>query len=138
MTANSIFDAPVPLEDEEQAEFVLWLEQVGLKFTAVPNHTYNPHKSQQNKNRKLGLRRGFPDMIVLVPHWQSKDGQGHFLAIEMKRIKGSSTSTEQKSWIAELNMIGATGVEAHVAKGANEAIGIVASYLHPETNISPF
>lgn len=136
--SSSVFDEPIPLEDDEQIEFVQWLEDTGLKFTAIPNHTYNPHKSQQNKNRRLCLRRGFPDMIVLVPHWQSKDGQGHLLAIEMKRVKGSSTSSEQKAWIAELNLIGAAGVEAHVAKGAAEAIAIVANYFHPATNISPF
>lgn len=130
--------AAVPTEDQEQIEFVQWLEQNKLKFTAVPNHTYNPHRSQQMKNHRLGLRKGFPDMIVLVPHYMSKDGRGHLLAIEMKRQRGSTTSPEQKLWIASLNMLGAVNVEAHVCKGAQDAIFAVCRYIHPETNISPF
>ncbi|RDH76368.1 VRR-NUC domain-containing protein [Mycolicibacterium moriokaense] len=138
MAKRNQFAPPVPYEDEEQATFVGWLELVGLKFTAIPNHTYNPHHSQQNKNRRIGLRKGLPDMVVVVPHTHSKDGRGHLLFIEMKRIKDSSVSSDQKLWIAALNMMGAEGVEAHVAKGANEAIAIVSKYIHPATNISPF
>jgi len=138
MTKVDPFALPVPSEDDEQQNFVSWLDQVGLRYTAVPNHTYNPHKSQQNKNRRLGLRKGFPDMIVLVDPDKSKDGHGHFLAIEMKRVKRSDTSPEQKAWVGAINALESPDVEAAICKGAQEAIWMVSKYIHPATGISPF
>lgn len=128
----------VPLESDEQITFVDWLDLVGLKHTSVPNSTWTTSWKQKSHNKNMGLHAGFPDLIVVVPHWQSKDGRGHLLMVEMKRRKGGVVSPEQKVWISELNLMGADGVEAHVAKGADEAIAIVSKYIHPDTNISPF
>jgi hypothetical protein len=110
---------PVPTEDEEQINFVQYLELRNLKFTAIPNHTYNPHRSQQLKNYRLGLRKGLCDMLVVLP------GIG-LVFVEMKRVKKSVTSSEQRSWIEALNTC--PGVAAHVAKGCDEAISIIESY----------
>ena len=132
------FKVPVPTEDEEQQTFIDWLDLVGLKYTAVPNNTYTPHMAQKMKNRRLGLRKGFPDMIVLVDRDKSKDGEGYFLAIEMKRTKDSTTSPEQHAWIDAINALGSDNVVAYVCKGADAAINTVTHYIHPATNISPF
>lgn len=128
----------VPLESEEQIVLVNWLDLVGLRHTSIPNSTYTTSWKQKRHNKNMGLHPGFPDLVVCVPHWQSKDGEGHLLLIEMKRRKRGVLSPDQKAWIAELNMLGAAGVEAVVCKGAEEAINLISKYFHPATNVSPF
>lgn len=127
-----VFELPVPTEDDEQYTFVEWLDLVGLRYTSIPNHTYNPWKSQQNKNRRLGLRKGFPDMIVLINPHRSKDGEGHLLAIEMKRKKGGKVDPEQAKWLGALTGLESPNIHATVAKGADQAIEFVNQYLRPE------
>lgn len=106
----------VPSEDQEQIAFVDYLEIRGLKFTAIPNHTYNPHPSQQRKNYLLGLRKGLCDMVVILP--------GIGLAfVEMKRLRDSTTSIEQHEWIAALNALPAT--EARICKGCDAAVAFI-------------
>lgn len=117
---------PVPTEDQEQIAVIQYLELNGYKFTAIPNHTYNPHHSQQHKNRVLGLRRGLPDLLVIA--------HGHLVFIEMKRQRGSVTSPEQKEWIKALNEV--ANVEAIIAKGAAEAIAYLET-LRPKTQPKP-
>ena len=122
----------VPLEDDEQIAFVSWCEDRGLKLSAIPNSTYTPHHSVKARNRRLGLRPGFPDLVVLVSPKQSRDGEGYFLCIEMKRIKLSKTSDEQKAWHTAINELGTLNVQAYVCKGADAAERIVRGYLKPE------
>ena len=122
---------PVPLEDEEQIEFVQWLELVGLRFTSVPNSTYTKSWSQKSHNTAMGLRRGFPDMIVVIPPHRAKDGQGHLLCPEMKRRQGGTLSAEQKGWISALNALGSANIEARECKGCQKAKEFVLEYLIP-------
>lgn len=113
---GSKYPAIIPTEDEEQIEFVNYLVIRNIKHTAIPNHTYNPHHSQQNHNKKLGLNKGLCDVLVALP--------GVGLAwVEMKRIKGSVTSDEQKEWIRVLNLC--PGSEARICKGHLEAIQFI-------------
>jgi hypothetical protein len=115
-TNTNVTKLPALTEDQEQINLVAYLEIRGLKFTAIPNHTYNPNFSQQIKNKRLGLRKGLPDMLVVLPSIG-------LIFIELKRTKGSTTSPEQRSWIAALNTC--PGVEARVCKGAAEAIAFI-------------
>jgi hypothetical protein len=116
MTRIKNFPAIIPSEDEEQIEFVKYLQARELKHTAIPNHTYNPHRSQQNKNKKLGLNAGLCDVLVALP--------GIGLAwVEMKRIKKSVTSEEQKEWMRVLNLC--PGSEARICKGWREAVAFI-------------
>lgn len=116
MTKIKNFPAIIPSEDEEQIEFVKYLQVRELKHTAIPNHTYNPHRSQQNKNKKLGLNAGLCDVLVALP--------GIGLAwVEMKRIKKSVTSEEQKEWVRVLNLC--PGSEARICKGWREAVAFI-------------
>ena len=124
MTTNT-----TPLEDAEQTDFVKWLEINDLKFTAIPNNTYTKYMSQKVKNHRVGLRPGFPDMVVLVPPDRSLDGEGYFLVPEMKRIKGSTTSEEQKAWIEAINNLGVLNITAMVCKGSEAAKSFVKHYL---------
>lgn len=109
-----------PLEEDEQATFVEWLEFQGLKFSSIPNSTYTTSIKQKVKNTKQGLRPGLPDLLIIIPNLG-------LLFIEMKRQKGSSTSQHQKDWIHELNKL--DGIQAKVCFGCDEAIEFVSSIL---------
>ena len=84
-----------PTEYEEQKKLVQYLELKRLKFTAIPNSTWTPSFAQKNKNRAMGLRAGFPDMIIVLPNNQ-------LLFAELKRKKGGVVSNEQNEWIKTL------------------------------------
>lgn len=110
---------PVPSEDAEQVTVVQYLETRGMKFTAIPNHTWTPSIKAKVHNKRIGLRAGLPDLLVVLP-------DTGLLFIEMKRTRGSTTSPEQKAWIETLNTI--PGVVAGVCKGAEEAIKLIEMY----------
>lgn len=110
----------LPSEYQEQLVFVQWLELNSLTFTAIPNSTYTPSMKQKVQNRRMGLRPGFPDMVVAIP-------QVGLLCVELKRQKRGVVSPTQKEWIETLNTL--PGVEARVCKGADEAIAFVQEYL---------
>ena len=110
----------IPTEEEEQMALVEYLELKGLTFTAVPNSTFTRSWKQKAKNKRTGLRRGFPDMIIVLPN--------KLLMCELKRKKGGVLSQYQKSSINTLNNI-SDSVEAIVCKGANECIDYIENYL---------
>lgn len=109
----------IPTEDVEQRVFVQWLRLHNLPHFRVPNETFTKSWAQKNKNKALGVSAGVPDLFVAIPHVG-------LVGIEMKRTKGSVTSQAQKDWLAVLNDL--PGVEAHIAKGAEEAIKIIEAY----------
>lgn len=111
-----------PIEEIEQIHFVQWLELMGYKFTAIPNSTYTKSMNQKMKNKRLGLRAGFPDMVIIAG--------GVFMWIEMKRIKNSTISPYQREWIEALT---AAGVPGKVCYGAEEAIAYVKSVVSQAT-----
>lgn len=104
----------VPLEEFEQMKFVMWLEDHGYKFTAIPNSTFTRSWKQKLHNKAMGLRAGFPDMVVIVGD--------QLVAIEMKRRKGGAVPAEQAEWISALND---AGVMAQVCKGYDEAVTFI-------------
>jgi len=126
-----------PLETVEQITVVQWCELNGLKLTAIPNSTYTKSWNQKRKNHAEGVRAGFPDLIVLVAPRQSKDKQGHMLCVEMKRQKGGVVSEVQKEWHKALNGLSSPHIEAVVARGAQEAIEYIGSFLK-STPSNPF
>lgn len=119
----------IPLERDEQIELVQWCEDRGLKITAVPNSTFTKSWKQKNTNRLTGVRAGFPDLVVLISPEQSKDGEGYFLCIELKRQKGGALSDVQKSWQSAINGLGCPNVQAYVCKGATAAQTVIEHYL---------
>ena len=116
---------PPPTEFQEQSALVEWLEFKRLKFTSIPNSTFVPKKDnakfwgQLNRNKASGVRKGFPDLVVLTPN--------KLLFIEMKRTKGGQTSSEQKEWLESLKLYPC--VEVTVAKGCEEAISFIQQYV---------
>lgn len=111
---------------------------MGLKFTSIPNNTWTPSGAAKAKNRREGLRPGFPDMVVLVPPERARDGLGRFLCVEMKRVKGSDVSADQRRWHAHINALRIDGIEAVIAHGAAEAIEYVSGFLKAGDRGSPF
>ncbi len=101
-------------EDAEQQIFVKWLDRQGYKYTSIPNSTYTTSWLQKTKNTAMGLRAGFPDMVVIAG--------GKFMCVEMKRAVGGVISPRQKAWISAL---AAAGVPVAACKGAVEAIRFV-------------
>ena len=113
-----------PLEAEEQVTLIDYLEIKNLKFTAIPNSTFTKSPKQKIKNWKQGLRKGFPDLIVIVP---CGDGKKRLVCIELKRTKGGVLRDDQKEWIAAIDECEQTG--AFVCYGATEAIDLIDSLL---------
>lgn len=109
---------PIPTEDVEQMAFVHWLLLKGYTFTAIPNSTYTKSWKQKVHNRDMGLRAGFPDLVIVA--------EGKFMCVEMKRTIGGTLSPAQKIWIEALKN---AGIPVTVAKGAEEAIAFVQSVV---------
>lgn len=126
---NSPFDVPIPTEDDEQIAFVGWLELVGLRFAHIPQSTYTKHMGVKMRNQRLGVRPGVPDLMILVPPHRSKDGEGHLIWVEMKRRKGGVVSKEQRDWLVAFTALESPNIEAHVAKGWDEAREAVLQHL---------
>lgn len=118
--ANSL---PVPTEAEEAKILVAYLRVHGLMFTHAPNETGSSPEARRRavRMKQQGTSPGFPDYTIVVG--------GHLIFIELKRVRGSSTSAHQKAWIEALNQV--DNIQAFIAKGAGEAIAIVNKYLNP-------
>lgn len=106
-------------EYQECLIFSDWLRLKGLKFSHVPNSTFTKSWNQKIKNKRIGVSSGVPDYMVCT-----KKG---LLFIEMKKKKGAYLTENQKQWIYSLNKI--NGVQAFVAKGADEAILFVEKFI---------
>lgn len=109
----------VPLEIHEQMAFVDCLELLKtqgkiLLYTALPNNTFTKSWKQRMKHNREGVRRGFPDLVVVTPD--------RVIFIEMKRVKGGTIQPEQKEWNKALK--GKT-TEAYICRGADEAMKIL-------------
>lgn len=90
-----------PLESEIQRSVVDWLalhERMGrLMYFHIPNG------GQRNvivaaKLKRLGTRKGVPDLCIISPN-------GPVCFVELKSA-GGSLSSEQKAWIAALDICG--------------------------------
>lgn len=117
-----------PLERFEQSALVDWLEAQGLLFSSTAQSTYTTSWNQKRLNHATGLRKGVPDMLIVIPPERAVDGSGRVIFVELKRVKGGVVSPEQKKWIAALNAVGGT-VDAFVAHGADEAIEEIARVI---------
>lgn len=117
-----------PLERFEQSALVNWLEAQGLLFSSTAQSTYTTSWNQKRLNHATGLRKGVPDMLIVIPPERAVDGTGRVIFCEMKRQRGGVVSPEQKKWIAALNAVGGT-VDAFIAHGADEAIEEIARVI---------
>jgi len=111
----------VPTEHSEQVTFCKWLDLIGVAYYSIPNGS-NKSLTAQRKFKAEGLKPGVPDICCLLEGGKS-------VYIEMKRKKGGTVSQHQKEWIERLKVL---GFNAHVCKGAGEAIETIEKYL-PES-----
>ena len=118
---------PPPTEYDEQCAFVDWMEIKGLRFTAIPNATYTESWTQKAKNKRMGLRPGLPDLLVVVPAEKSNTGGAALLFVEMKRQKGGKVEDSQEAWLATLNQV--KNVEGKICRGFDEATAFVGQFL---------
>ena len=107
----------VATEAEEGRALVAFLRIKGYTFTHIANETGSGQGAsfQGIRNKQQGTSKGFPDYLIITK-------SNKLIAVELKRLKGSNTSAEQKEWILRLNM---AGVQARVCKGATEAIEFI-------------
>lgn len=117
----------IPTEYDEQCALVEYLELKGLLFSKTAQETFTRSWGQKMKNRKSGLRKGLPDMFIVIPAEKAICGLSILLAIEMKRVKGGRVSDEQLEWIKSLSEV--PGVRAVIANGFDQAKKIVDSCL---------
>lgn len=120
-----------PLEEEEQKAFVSWCRLRGYVVQHSGNEiggSTSAMKARAVKMKKLGTSKGFPDLLVFVPFSGIGDEIDAYqpLAIEMKRVKGSTTSPEQLAWGDVLEK---SGIPFRVCKGCQEAIDFVAEVI---------
>lgn len=101
-------------EYEEHVAFIQYLDTRGIPYFHVPNETYTKSWNVKRKNRAMGVKKGVPDIFMLV--------KGRLASVEMKRLKGGVTSPEQKAWIQMLND---SGIPSRVCKGCDAAIAFV-------------
>ena len=120
-----------PTEYDECATFVDWLRLNNIPHSHCANESQSGTRNAMIRGarlKRIGQSRGVWDYDVFVP---IKGITGEVdcyqqLKIEMKRIKGSSVSSEQKEWGKIYEM---AGIPCKICYGADEAIRFVEKYL---------
>ena len=108
-----------PTEYEECVAFAQYLDLRGLLFTHIAQETFTKNWGTKIKNKKMGVRKGFPDYAICH--------NNKLLLLEMKRKKNSRISPEQDNWLKKLAKV--QGVISAVCYGADEAIKVVEEEL---------
>lgn len=118
-----------PLEHEEQASLVRWCAlhewhepRLAMLF-AIPNGGPRA-KSAAGKLRAEGVRAGAPDLMLAAPGVDAA-----VLFIELKRLRGSSLSDDQRMMLAKLNR---HGYRAVMCRGWVAAARVICEYLGRE------
>lgn len=114
-------------EMQEQITLIKWTQQPSirqqypeLKFLFhVPNERSD--KVQASVLKKMGVRKGVPDLILPVP-----SGHYHGLFIEMKKV-GGVVSDDQLWWLEHLR---ANGYAIAVCYGWKKATEVLLWYLN--------
>ena len=114
-----------PLEETEQQAFVIWLDSqiskgADIIYSAIPNSTFTTSWNQKRLNKAMGVCPGLPDLFIITANH-------NLLYIEMKRQKGSTTSPEQKEWIADIN--DCDNAQAFICKGFAEAKIVIECFI---------
>lgn len=115
-----------PLEEDECRTLVEWMDWNGLKFSHMAQETYTKSWKQKAKNTALGVRKGVPDYLVIIPQEKSASNLSELIFIEMKRQNGGRLSEHQKEWIEAIKDC---CTPVYVCYGADEAIDILSGYI---------
>lgn len=114
-------------EDGEQLAIMQWCALNMVRYPELRWLHHSPNGGARNKRegakfKAMGVKRGFPDLVLLVPC-----GQYHGLTIELKKLKGGVVSSEQDEWKEFLN---SQGFYATVCNGWIEAVKVIEIYLN--------
>jgi VRR-NUC domain len=98
------------LELDEQVKCIDYLELLKLQkndilYSATAQSTFTRSWSQVATNKKAGVKKGLPDLIIIV--------NKILVFIELKKPKGGVVSPEQKEWIDKLNLAGEYAFVCH-------------------------
>lgn len=118
---------PVPTESAEQQCLFRWAAFQSGNFPELALLYHVPNggsrkKAEAGRFRAEGVKAGVPDLCLPVAR-----GGYHGLYVEMKRLKGSKTSDEQKAWLSEL---AAQGYFTALCKGWEAAAKVIEDYLN--------
>ena len=116
-------------EDGEQLALMQWAALNSKTYPELRWLHHSPNGGSRNKRegakfKAMGVKRGFPDLVLLAPRKKY-----HGLMIEMKKVEGGVTSNEQVDWIMYLN---SAGYYATVCKGWEQAVACIEWYLKLE------
>lgn len=110
----------IPTESQEQQIVASYLDAKGLFWLHVPNEGIRSRRTG-SRLKKEGMKAGAPDIIILESPPAQPFARG--IMIEMKRVKGSTVTQNQMTF---LNRAYTNGWLTCIAYGADEAI----RYLH--------
>lgn len=122
---DDMTDIPMS-EEREQVELVAWFKRTyGPELAEALHHSPNGgkrHPATARRFKLLGVRRGFPDLVLY-----NSRGDLVGLAIEFKPTEPRREATsDQVKWLQRLESI---GFETHVAHGIEAAKTIIENYL---------
>ena len=120
---------PVPTESVEQRNLFAWARLMSGAHPELALLYHIPNEGKRSvatgrRMRQEGLKRGVPDICLPVAR-----GGRHGLYIELKRIKGSKVSEEQREWLAALEE---QGYAAALCKGWEAAAKVIEEYIKQE------
>lgn len=109
-------------EYDLQCQCVNYLDELAreqeVTYTATAQSTYTNSWSVITRNKKSGVRRGLPDLIIIV--------NKKLIFIELKNGKGGKLSPEQKNFIEKLKEAGAN---AFVCWSFEDFVGVVNMFV---------
>ncbi len=113
-------------EEQEQIELIAWFKrEYGEDMAEAFHHSPNGglrNKPTARRFKYLGVRRGFPDLVLYLPI-------GGFvgLAIELKPTEPKRNPSDwQLAWLRRLDIC---GFDTHVAHGIEAAKIIIENYV---------
>ena len=111
----------IPSEEVDQRNLARYLDMLGLRWAHIPNGGHR-NKIVAAKLKGQGVKPGVPDNFIFdaPPLYPCAPGA----VIELKRVKGGTTSPEQKDW---LNYLAGRGWIVKVCKGFDEAVEFIKS-----------
>ena len=115
----------LPTETEDQIALIEWFDlwapaDLRGRLAAIPNGGWR-HPKTAAVLKATGVRPGFPDLVLLTPR-----GGYAGLMVELKRVRGSKTSTAQKDWLCWLY---AQGFAVAICPGFESARDCIKHYL---------
>lgn len=119
-------DGLVPTESEEQQTLFSFCAVEMKRYPELDLLVHIPNEGKRSnatggRMKREGLRKGFPDIMLCVPHCGYAG-----LMIELKRTKGSKISEDQKEWIRKLNYQRYAAVFCY---GWEEAWNVIKAYI---------